>query len=555
MTSRPRRLWPVVAAGALVALAALFVAVPLAKRAATRPELLGLDPAIGQPGSTIRVFGRNFGQDRDDGRVEFDGEPLTASSYLSWKDDVIEVRVPLYAQNCTVHVVTEAGRSNPRMFLSRDRLPVSTAGGGASSVGPRVDSLSVERGAIGSVLTIRGLNFGLNRDTSSVQFGWESAASVFSGGPDQDTRGNVTPLDEDGEYLSWSDKEIRVVVPDGAVSGSLSVRTDRGSSSGRYFEIVDMPGTKTYSDRRTYALRSFVSISRVQATPGNTLHLWLPFPASSAWQKGVKVLSRSHEPLVPEYRGLSVYRLGDLAKDKLLTVSQDFLVQVHAVSTDIKPERVKAPPSPAPPVYQLYTSDDGLAPSTDADVKAFAAKAAGRERNPYRVAKLLWDALLGAVEYDPAARSSKPAAALKGGKADAWDLSLLYVAMLRASGIPARPVAGILVDEDVRAWSHAWAEFYLYGFGWVPADPALGTGAAPGGTTPAFEDPKRYFGNLDARHVAYSRGLTRVSPMTPDSRPVGADRRYSMQTIYEEGQGNLTSYTSFWSDVEVTGVY
>ena len=149
---------------------------------------------------------------------------------------------------------------------------------------------------------------------------------MFSGGPDQDTRGNVTPLDEDGEYLSWSDKEIRVVVPDGAVSGSLSVRTDRGSSSGRYFEIVDMPGTKTYSDRRTYALRSFVSISRVQATPGNTLHLWLPFPASSAWQKGVKVLSRSHEPLVPEYRGLSVYRLGDLAKDKLLTVSQDFLV-------------------------------------------------------------------------------------------------------------------------------------------------------------------------------------------------------------------------------------
>ncbi len=43
--------------------------------------------------------------------------------------------------------------------------------------------------------------------------------------------------------------------------------------------------------------------------------------------------------------------------------------------------------------------------------------------------------------------------------------------------------------------------------------------------------------------------------MAPDGRTVSAARRYSFQTIFEEAGGDLPSYTSFWSDVEITGVY
>jgi len=39
------------------------------------------------------------------------------------------------------------------------------------------------------------------------------------------------------------------------------------------------------------------------------------------------------------------------------------------------------------------------------------------------------------------------------------------------------------------------------------------------------------------------------------ARTVAAARRYSFQNIFEEAGGNLPSYTSFWSDVEITGVY
>ncbi len=61
-----------------------------------------------------------------------------------------------------------------------------------------------------------------------------------------------------------------------------------------------------------------------------------------------------------------------------------------------------------------------------------------------------------------------------GGKCA--DLSSIFVALCRASNVPAREVLGIRQaksdGQDVTRWQHCWAEFYLPGFGWVPVDPA-----------------------------------------------------------------------------------
>jgi hypothetical protein len=537
----------------LVLLGAL--ALPRLIKNAAKPFIAAVDPPVGDPGAALRIVGRNFGDERQDSRVEFDGVAPTASSYLSWTDDLIELRVPLYAETSMVRVRTESGLSNPRMFMSLARLPVRPSGAGAGTVGPVIDSLSVDQGTIGSLLVVRGLNFGSNRDSSAVQFSWQSAAAAFPGQDDGSNRGFISPAEDDGEYLSWSDKEIRVIVPDGAVSGSVSVRTNRGASAARYFQVVDSPGSKTFTDRRTYALSSFVAISRVRSDGPNSLHIWLPYPESSPSQRGVKTLGRSFEPLVPEYRGLSLYQISDLADDKLLTVSHDHLVQVYAIETDIKADRVKAPPSPAPALYTLYTQADSFVPADAPALKAAAAKAAGRERNHYRAARLVYDALLSTLRYDPASLEDNPPAAFEAKRADSWDFSLIYVAMLRSLGVPARPVSGVVVDDSRRAWNHSWAEFYLYGLGWVPVDIVLGSGASIGGFEAPFEDRSRYFGNLDARHIAFSEGIVRVAPLSPDGRTIAAKRRYSMQTIYEEASGALRSYTSFWSDVEVTGIY
>ncbi|MBB3181377.1 transglutaminase-like domain-containing protein [Variovorax sp. Sphag1AA] len=69
-----------------------------------------------------------------------------------------------------------------------------------------------------------------------------------------------------------------------------------------------------------------------------------------------------------------------------------------------------------------------------------------------------------------------------GGKCA--DLNGLFVALARASGVPARDVYGVRVDDsahgyaslgksgDITRAQHCRAEFYAQGYGWVPVDPA-----------------------------------------------------------------------------------
>ena len=547
---RPVALYVVLA----LVVVSLAVAVPIARARARKPLVTSIEPSIGEPGSLLLITGKHFGSERGEGRVEFDRAAPTTSSYLSWSDEKIELRIPLYAESNLVHVVTESGRSNAKMFMSRALLPAAPIGSSLRTLGPSIASLSSDSGAIGSLVSIKGLNFGANRGDSSVLFTWmgESGIQVQN---DDSGRGYVSPQDSSGEYEGWSDKEIRVRIPDGAVTGGIAVKTAKGSSPVRYFQIINAPGTKTYIGRKTYALSSFVTISRVQVSGPNSLYIWMPFPAETPSQRGVKALGRTAEPLLPDYRGLSAYRLVDLVADKLTTLEQDHLVQVYGVQTDVKVDKIQPPPSPAPRLYTSLAQADPLVPADDPAIIALAKKAAGREKNHYKIAQAALATLVSTVLYDAGAVSDSPVKALAGAKVDAWDMAIIYAAMLRASGIPSLPIAGIVVDDSRRAWRHVWTEFYIYGFGWIPVDPVLASGGEIGKFKPVFEDRSRYFGNLDDKHIAFSRGLTSVDRISPDGKTVAASRRYSFQNIFEEAAGALSAYTSFWSDVEITGVY
>ncbi len=55
------------------------------------------------------------------------------------------------------------------------------------------------------------------------------------------------------------------------------------------------------------------------------------------------------------------------------------------------------------------------------------------------------------------------------------DIHSVFVALLKASGIPAREVFGLRLSKDqsadITTWQHCWAEFYLPGYGWFVSDP------------------------------------------------------------------------------------
>lgn len=131
------------------------------------------------------------------------------------------------------------------------------------------------------------------------------------------------------------------------------------------------------------------------------------------------------------------------------------------------------------PRYRLPADDSSAVPflrpellieSTDLRVQAQARQLAGRSRDPLRVARRLahWVATAIRVQHTDAAPSA--VLALERQRGDGNAHVALFVALARAVGLPARPVAGLLYAQG-RFYYHAWAEVYLGD--WVALDPTF----------------------------------------------------------------------------------
>lgn len=140
--------------------------------------------------------------------------------------------------------------------------------------------------------------------------------------------------------------------------------------------------------------------------------------------------------------------------------------------------------------YKYYTRSERMIESDDAEIVSIAKKIKNKTQNPFQFAKAAYDYVIDNITYKQAtAGTAKKCLAKKQG--ECGDYAALFVAICRAGGIPARPVAGAWCQGD-NSW-HCWAEFNLPGVGWIPADPTIGQQS---------EDKRKYyFGNLDNNHL------------------------------------------------------
>jgi transglutaminase-like putative cysteine protease len=92
-------------------------------------------------------------------------------------------------------------------------------------------------------------------------------------------------------------------------------------------------------------------------------------------------------------------------------------------------------------------------------------------------ARSLMAAIYETCEYVPGSTdiSTTADAVLEGKRGVCQDFAHLLIALCRLLGLPARYVSGYLYDPDKPAdailASHAWAEVYLAGQGWLALDP------------------------------------------------------------------------------------
>lgn len=153
-------------------------------------SITGFSPTSGGPGTTVTV---NFSGLGSILQVKFGNSP-TDASFETVSSTQIRAVVPVDGLTGSITLVTGAG---------------SIPSAGTFTVSPRVDSFTPIIGTAGTQVTIFGANFNTTPSQTAVRFGGVAATTV-----------NVTAVNQ-----------LVAIVPNGAVTGPLSVSTSIGTNT------------------------------------------------------------------------------------------------------------------------------------------------------------------------------------------------------------------------------------------------------------------------------------------------------------------------------------
>ena len=520
-------------------------------KAKKNPILSSITPQIGTPGDIMVIDGANFGSTRGSSYVEIGGSKLTASCYLDWTDSQIKIIIPSNVQDGLVFVNTHE-KSNHLFFANENDIPSPVRPDPKKSI-PIIASISKSSAAIGDIITLEGSNYGNARGASAVYF----SANHEGGDATQDEY--IAALDTDFDYEFWSDTEIKVRVPDGAKSGSCYVKTEKGQSNHISLLVSQNIGQKKYSNKHTYIVQLSSDISNaVSGGESGTITLRVPRPAIFSSQPRIELSECIPSPIINDYKNTIVHQIQlSNTTHSRVKFSQNFIITVYSVATDITSRRVKPYAERERRLFKSYIAADKCVPSDNSEIVALCKNITKRETNPYLIAKSIYNYLIENYKLlqQPRLENLSVTEILDSKEGDSYDFAILYTALLRASGIPAMPISGIIVDNNAQCKKHWWTEFYIEGFGWVPVDVALGAGL---NFSPfiAIEDVKNYyFGSIDSQHIAFSFGWNEIKPISVNSKTVYKPRFYALQSIWEESSSATISYSSLWNDPVILGIY
>ena len=174
------------------------------------------------------------------------------------------------------------------------------------------------------------------------------------------------------------------------------------------------------------------------------------------------------------------------------------------------------PPQDPQAIAALYPEE--RIESDHPEIIALARSIIGDEENPYVRAELLYAWVNRNLTYDEDQRYAHQGAyaALLNRRGVCTEYAALLVALLRASGIPARLVGGYYFEETAKddhdaelvggVTAHTWAEFYLEGYGWIPCEPTYEYIESE-----IYDYSQKYFAALPHwGHVVASYGLGRM---------------------------------------------
>lgn len=531
------------------------------KKTKPYPEIESITPPVGSPGDVVLIRGKNFGDVRDMSYVEIAGARLTASSYISWTDDCIKLVLPANVQDGLVFVGTKELRSKPALFANEVDIPVPVPTVHQVSK-PLITYLSSEKVDVGQLLVIQGNNFGDTRNQSKVLFtvDYTNLEEAEYKNINMLTENMISANEDDFDYVSWTNTEIKLYVPDGACTGVVIVDTGKEKSEPKNITISKDGGQKNFLNKKIYLIQYSADIADVVTSDVSTITLRCPIPFTLSSQPSVEITETTPNPILQNYQNDLIHQITKSRNNTPKTVfTQTFVLPVFEVNTSINPEKIGNYKDTNKSLLAKAVRPDTLIPSDNEQITELAKKIVGREKNVWRKASLIYNYMCEnyGIQSDVRKNDANPLDLLTKAKGDAYDFAIIYTALLRALEIPALTDSGVLVASDLMTQSHWWCEFYVDKVGWIPVDPALGAGLEyKKWTDSGIENEKDYyFGNIDSHHITFSRGLNQLKPFSVDNKIVQHPRSFALQSIWEEASENTAKYSSYWGIPVVKGVY
>ncbi|MDX8411145.1 MAG: transglutaminase-like domain-containing protein [Mariprofundaceae bacterium] len=208
------------------------------------------------------------------------------------------------------------------------------------------------------------------------------------------------------------------------------------------------------------------------------VRVWIPYPVSNSEQdiSGVRIdgnFSQSGIYREPETGNLALYaEWTEATQNRAISLSFD------ATSRELVKTDFPANESDIPVEIKEYLKSTHYIP-TDGKVRKIAESITSDGQKISEKAKAVYQWVVENTVRDPSVVGCgtgevEVVLAKRGGKCA--DISSVFVSIARAAGVPAREVFGLRLGkkdkQDITNGHHCWAEFYVPGYGWAPADPA-----------------------------------------------------------------------------------
>jgi transglutaminase-like putative cysteine protease len=246
--------------------------------------------------------------------------------------------------------------------------------------------------------------------------------------------------------------------------------------------------------------------AKADAAPaGETIRAWLPVPRQYPFQgefaltatfPPVKQLDDAQSPI----RSVYMEQQAQAGKSTQFKIEYDYTTR--GVWFDPKPD-IARPCGPNDRAAMEYTREGPHVLFTP-ELRKLSQQIVGNETNPYWKARKCYDWISEhilysyAIEYSTIRNISDYCRSK--GYGDCGQEALLFIALCRLNGVPARWQSGWDIFPGVKS-NHDWSEIYLAPYGWMPVDPYMGLWTMHYANTLTPEQKRElrnfYFGGLD----------------------------------------------------------